>query len=103
MAADRSRHANAAGDEPDSLSRVHRCLVLGQHDQRRPRLIQPRVHPARHLDPARQRQPDVHAIRHLVGVNAVEEALHEFGWCEPDVHEDGFGPFVESLDMFTVS
>ena len=46
---------------------VDRRLVLGQHDQRRPRLVQPRVHAAGDLHAARQRQADVDAVGHVVG------------------------------------
>ena len=39
------------------------------------------------------------AVVHLVGIEAVEEALHQLVRGEADIHEDGLGAFIEPLDM----
>ena len=39
------------------------------------------------------------AVLHAVGIEAVEQALHQFLRREADVHEDGLGPFIEALDV----
>ena len=64
----RRRTAHARGDQGDPGRVVHRRLVLGQHDQRRPRLVQPRVHPTGDLHPPGQREPDVDSVGHVVGL-----------------------------------
>ena len=40
--------------------------MLGEHDQRRPGLVEPRVHAGGDLHAAREGQADVHAVLHLV-------------------------------------
>ena len=52
----------AARDQREAARVVDRRLVLGQHDQRRAGLVEPRVHAAGDLHAARQRQPDVDAV-----------------------------------------
>ncbi len=62
----RRRPPHRAGDQPNARLVVDRRLVLGEHDERRAGLVQPRVHAARDLDPPRQREPDVNVVSHLV-------------------------------------
>ena len=41
------------------------------------------------------------AVFHLVGIEAVEQALHQLVRRKSDVHEDGLGAFIEPLDVLT--
>ena len=63
----RRKSAEAAGAERQAGSVVNGRLVLGQNDQRRPGLVQSRVHPRSELHSACQCEADVNAVRHLVG------------------------------------
>jgi hypothetical protein len=64
----RRRAAHARGDQRDAGRVVHRVLELGQHDERRAGLVEPRVHAGGDLDTAGEGEPDVHAVPHAVGV-----------------------------------
>ena len=57
---------HAAGDEREPVAVVDRRLVLGEHDQRRARLVEPRIHAGGDLHAAREREADVHAVAHAV-------------------------------------
>src|SRR5262249_54733383 len=56
------RSADAASDERDAALVVDRRLVLGQYEERRSGLVQPRVHAGSDFDTARQRQANVDAV-----------------------------------------
>ena len=75
-----------AGDEPESGPRVHRRLVLRQHDERGAGLVESGVHARSDFHPAGQGEPDVDSVGHLVGF----ERAADFGG-------DGFvrGDFLE--------
>ncbi len=62
----RGKPPHAARDQRQAAAVVDRRLVLGEHDQRRSRLVQPRVHPRRDLDAAREGQPYVNVVVHVV-------------------------------------
>ena len=52
--------------------------MFRQHDQRRPRLIQARVHAGSDLDAAGQRQTNVNAVAHLVRDEGALDFIDDF-------------------------
>ena len=54
------------GDQPQAGPVVDGSLVLGEHDQGRSRPVEARVHPARNLHPAGQRETNVDLVAHAV-------------------------------------
>ena len=73
------RAADARSDEAQAGFVVHGRLVLGEDDQRRAGGVEARVHAGGELDAARQREPDVRVVGHVV---RLEGAL--------DFRRDGF-------------
>lgn len=57
-----------ARDQAEARLVVDRRLELREHDERRPGLVEPGVHPARDLLAAREGQPDMDAIAHGIGL-----------------------------------
>src|SRR5436305_6807467 len=60
------RPPHLARDQGQASSRVNRRLMFREDDQGRSALVQARIHSGGDLDSARQRQPNVHRIVHLV-------------------------------------
>ena len=59
----RWRPAHLARDQAQPALRVNRRLVLREHDQGRPALVEARIHPGGDLDPAGERETNVDADR----------------------------------------
>ena len=87
----RREAAYGRGGEREAGSVVDGRLELREDDQRGAGLVEPRVHPARDLRPAREREPDVDAVAHVVGVQRAAELLHD-GVARGYARDgDGFG------------
>ncbi len=69
--------AKRAGDERDSRLVVNGRFMFGQHDQRRSRSVQARVHARGDLDPSRERQSDMDPVAHRVGGERLPDLLDD--------------------------
>src|SRR5205085_6663568 len=74
----RWKTADAASYQSQAGFVIDGRLVLSQDDQRRPGLVQPRIHAARDFYAARQRQANVDAVGHIVGRERAADLFLDF-------------------------